>query len=148
MVITNGDVGRLVRLRNGDTYRIGMFMFPQSVGSYQVVLENGWTYSYTGKYNIHNEEPSGMDIVEFVDQERCTLTGSVLPDTASTEKYSDRLDLAIFIARHVTDVMVREGIHDINQAQLIFDRLTDALATESIRTLIGLLPRTGSGGMK
>lgn len=68
MIITENDVGRKVRLRNGKEFFVVKFY---SGMSYPVILSDGSCYAGDGFYNDGNNLTK-IDIVEFVDEEPTT----------------------------------------------------------------------------
>lgn len=174
MNITPNDIGRRVRLRNGREQQIVAYINEEKhrhpvILDDGVNYSKDGKYNAFNTFSSNLDIIEFVDELERADSNatpvnavnmnanaaatRIAAANSLveqfrsiqMPTTNSKlEPYQDRLDMSIHITSAIVSVLVREGVYTQDQAQLLFDRISDKLAEESVRTLIGVLPKTGS----
>lgn len=107
MLITKGDIGRKVRLRNGEEYFIQSYY---SGMPYHVILSDGGCYGADGFYNNGNT-PTSIDIVEFVDgHSTVELPGEDFEDNG---QFIQKVPSAESNAKRFLNMLKAQGIYEL-----------------------------------
>lgn len=115
MIITEKDVGRKVRLRDGAVYVIEKFYVPSI---YPVMVSNGVCYTQAGYCDVYGLE-GYRDIVEFVDGHSTVELSEAPSITAKDDDFEDngqfiqKVPSAESNAKRFLNMLKAQGIYEL-----------------------------------